>query len=88
VYLAFGRLVLKNARIAAVAAFAAGFGAVLLSGLLTGLFLLFTEENFLEVSGIIIAAHIPVMLIEGLVTAIAVGFLRKVRPEMLCCYPH
>jgi cobalt/nickel transport system permease protein len=57
--------------------------AVLLSGLLLGLSLIFTEENFLEVSGIIVAAHIPVMLIEGIITAACVTFLRKVRPEML-----
>ena len=56
---------------------------VALSGLLLGLSLIFTEENFMEVSGIIIAAHIPVMIIEGIITAICVAFLRKVRPEML-----
>jgi cobalt/nickel transport system permease protein len=48
--------------------------------------LIFTEENFLEVSGLIIAAHIPVMIIEGIVTAACVAFLRKVRPEMLPGY--
>jgi cobalt/nickel transport system permease protein len=82
-YLIFERLVTKSSRTAAVAAFACGFLSVLLSGLLVGLSLIFTEENFLEVSGIIIAAHIPVMIIEGVVTAICVAFLRKVRPEML-----
>ena len=82
-YLIFGRLVYKSSRTAAVVAFACGFLSVLLSGLLVGLSLIFTEENFLEVSGIIIATHIPVMIIEGIVTAICVAFLRKVRPEML-----
>ena len=82
-YLIFGRLVTKSSRTAAAAAFACGFLSVLLSGLFVGLSLIFTEENFLEVSGIIIAAHIPVMIIEGIVTAICVAFLRKVRPEML-----
>jgi cobalt/nickel transport system permease protein len=45
--------------------------------------LVFTDENFLEVSGIIVAAHVPVMIIEGIITAICVTFLRKVKPEML-----
>jgi cobalt/nickel transport system permease protein len=85
-YLIFGQLVLKSPRITAVAAFACGFLAVLLSGLFVGLSLVFTEENFLEVSGIIIVAHIPVMIIEGIITAICVTFLRKVRPEMICGY--
>ncbi|MBW2657747.1 MAG: cobalt transporter CbiM [Deltaproteobacteria bacterium] len=75
-YLIFERLVTKSSRTAAVAAFACGFLSVLLSGLLVGLSLIFTEENFLEVSGM-------VMIIEGVVTAICVAFLRKVRPEML-----
>jgi len=87
-YLIFGRLVHKSSRTTAVAAFACGFLAVLLSGLFVGLSLIFTEENFLVVSGIIIAAHIPVMIIEGIVTAICVAFLRKVRPEMLLGNPE
>ena len=82
-YLIFGRFVHKSPRIVAAAAFACGFISVLLSGVIVGLSLIFTEENFLEVSGIIIAAHIPVMIIEGIVTAACVAFLRKVRPEML-----
>lgn len=86
-YLVFGDMINKSRRTAAVAAFACGFLSVLISGLMVGLALIFTEENFLEVSGIIIAAHIPVMIIEGIVTAICVTFLRKVRPEMLPGYP-
>jgi cobalt/nickel transport system permease protein len=82
-YLIFGRLIHKSTRTAAVAAFACGFLSILFSGLLVALSLIFTQENFLEVSGIIIAAHIPVMIIEGIITAICVTFLRKVRPEML-----
>jgi cobalt/nickel transport system permease protein len=86
-YLLFGRLVQKASRTATAAAFACGFLSVLLSGLLVGLSLVFTEENFLDVSGIIIAAHIPVMIIEGIMTAICVTFLRKVWPEMLLDNP-
>ncbi len=82
-YLIFGKLIHKSSRTAAAAAFACGFLSVLISGLIVGLSLIFTEENFLKVSGIIIAAHIPVMIIEGIVTAACVTFLRKVRPEML-----
>ena len=86
-YLIFGRLVQKSSRIAAVAAFVCGFLSVLLSGLFVGLSLIFTEENFLAVCGIIIAAHVPVMIIEGIITAICVAFLRKVQPEMLLGSP-
>jgi cobalt/nickel transport system permease protein len=86
-YLIFGRLIHKSPRTATIAAFACGFLSVLLSGIIVGLSLIFTEENFLAVSGLILAAHIPVMIIEGIVTAACVAFLRKVRPEMLQGYP-
>jgi cobalt/nickel transport system permease protein len=85
-YLVFGKLIHKSSRTATAAAFACGFLSVLISGVIVGLSLIFTEENFLKVSGIIIAAHIPVMLIEGIITAACVAFLRKVRPEMLPGY--
>jgi cobalt/nickel transport system permease protein len=85
-YLIFGRLIHKSTRATAIAAFSTGLLSVLFSGVIVGLALIFTEENFLEVSGLIIAAHIPVMIIEGIVTAACVAFLRKVRPEMLPGY--
>jgi cobalt/nickel transport system permease protein len=82
-YHLFGRFVQKASRTATAAAFACGFLSVLLSGLFVAFSLVFTEENFLNVSGIIIATHIPVMIIEGIVTAVCVAFLQKVWPEML-----
>ena len=82
-YIVVRPFILKTPRAVAIAAFAGGSLSVLLSGLLLALALVFTEENFLEVSGIILAAHIPLMIIEGIITAACVAFLRKVRPEML-----
>ena len=86
-FLIFGHLIHKSPRTAAIAAFSTGLLSVILSGVIVGLALIFTEENFLEVSGLIIAAHIPVMIIEGIITAACVAFLRKVRPEMLPGFP-
>jgi cobalt/nickel transport system permease protein len=86
-YFVFGRIIHKSIRAASAAAFACGLFAVLISAVLAGLALIFTEENFLEVSGLIIAYNIPVMIIEGIVTAMCVAFLRKVWPEMLPGYP-
>ncbi len=73
----------KKSSLALAAAFACGFLSVALSAVILGLALVFTEENFFEVSAIVIAAHIPVMIIEGLVTAMCVAFLKKVQPNML-----
>jgi cobalt/nickel transport system permease protein len=70
-------------RLEAVGGFAAGAAGVLLSGLLYGVFLVAADHSFAAVAGVVAAAHVPVMIIEGLVTAAAVVFVRKVRPEML-----
>lgn len=68
---------------AMVASFLCGFISVFISGILLGVALIFTEENFWEVVSLIIMTNIPVMIIEGIVTAFCVAFLRKVGPEML-----
>jgi cobalt/nickel transport system permease protein len=73
----------KNATLMLLATFACGFLAVLLSAVILALALIFTEENFFEVSAIVIAAHIPIMIIEGIITAICVAFIKKVQPAML-----
>ena len=82
-YLVFSRFLHKKPVVALSAAFACGFLSVLLGAVILGLALIFTEENFFEVSAIVIAAHIPVMIIEGAITAVCVSFLKKVQPAML-----
>jgi cobalt/nickel transport system permease protein len=86
-YLVFSRFLHKRPLVALSAAFACGFLSVLFGAVLVGLALIFTEENFFEVSAIVIAAHIPVMIIEGVITAVCVSFLKKVQPAMLPGFP-
>jgi cobalt/nickel transport system permease protein len=85
-YLVFGRLIHRRPAVALAAAFACGFLAVFISGILVGVALMFTEERFLQVVVAILAAHLPVMIIEGIVTALCVAFLRRVQPSMLPGY--
>lgn len=61
----------------------AGALAILLSGLLIGLSLVFTGESFWKVAQLVVVAHIPIMVIEGLLTGFCVLFLQKVKPELL-----
>lgn len=72
------------------AAMAAGFGcgslAILLSTLLASAALMVTDADFLKTVLLIGMAHLPVMVIEGLITAFCVGFILKVRPELLPGY--
>ncbi len=65
------------------AAFACGFVSVLLGALLTALSLAFTDEGFFEAAQVLVLAHLPVMVIEGLITMFAYLFLMRVRPEVL-----
>jgi cobalt/nickel transport system permease protein len=79
----FAPLMHKNQRILLLGGFGCGFCAVLFGALLVGLALMFTEENFLAVATLVVTAHIPVMIIEGIITAFCVVFLKKVQPAML-----
>ena len=65
------------------ASFCAGAGAVALAALVMAASLIFTDEKFLVVAGTAIAAHLPVMAIEGIVTSFCISFLAKVKPELL-----
>lgn len=79
----FKPLIHQTRRLAMVAAFGCGAASVFLGGVLVAASLIFTEENFLEVAGLVVTAHLPVMVIEGVITAFCVGFLKKVKPELL-----
>lgn len=72
-----------RAFVSRAAAFTCGFAAVLISAVMLSASLVFTEESFLTVAKIALAAHLPVMVIEGLLTAFIVGFFRRVKPEIL-----
>jgi cobalt/nickel transport system permease protein len=76
-------LLRRGGRPAMAAAFACGVTAILLSGLLVAAALLTTGQGFLKVAELVVLAHIPIMIIEGLITLFIFLFLGKVRPEML-----
>ena len=66
-----------------LSAFACGACAILVSGVMVGFSLFFTGEAFLPAATVAVAAHLPVMLIEGFLTAACALFLRRVKPELL-----
>jgi cobalt/nickel transport system permease protein len=83
-YLLYARFVRsKNNKIAAVAGFLAGVTGILLGGVLVALFLIFTGEQFLTVARLFVIAHFPLMIIEGVLTAFIVIFIRRIRPAVL-----
>lgn len=70
-----------------VAAFMGGALGVALSAVLTALALAFTDEGFWLAARLLLLAHLPVMLVEGLVTMFTVSFIMRVRPELLGMAP-
>ena len=73
----------RRPRLALVGAFFCGVLAVLGAGLLVALSLYLTGKGFEKAAAAVLLAHLPVMALEGILTAFTVAFLRKVRPDML-----
>lgn len=78
----FGPLLRKPSSRAA-GAFCCGASAVALSAVLFALALALSGDDFFTAAGLVLAAHIPVMLLEGLLTVVIVKFLAKAMPEVL-----
>lgn len=77
------RRVLKCRHPEAVAGFLAGAGSVLLSGIILALWLYSAGSEFWTIARLALVAHLPLMVLEGLVAAAAAIFLVKVKPEIL-----
>jgi cobalt/nickel transport system permease protein len=82
-YLFGGALRRSGRTMALTMGFLAGLAGIVLGCLVQGAALWLTRGEFLAVVAVTSAAHVPVGIIEGLVTASTVAFLRKVRPELL-----
>lgn len=67
-----------------VAEFMAGACAILFSGLLVAVcIVLALGQSMDSAAKVVVIAHIPIMIIEGLITVFVVEFILKVQPEML-----
>jgi len=66
-------------------AFGAAAGAVAVLGavIMLSLELLVLGEAFEEIAVLVLAAHIPIVMIESIVLGMTAGYLFKVKPEML-----
>ncbi len=83
-YLLYARFVQgRNNTVAAFAGFLAGATGVLLGGMIVALFLISTGEQFTAAARLFVVAHFPVMVIEGILTAFIVIFIRRIKPEVL-----
>lgn len=73
----------ENKSLSMTASFLCGSGAIFLGSLMVALSLVFTGEQFLAVAKLVVVAHLPIMVVEGLITAFCVKFFKRVKPEML-----
>jgi len=64
--------------------FLAGALPVLLTAGAVALELLAAGRAFQAFAGVVLLGNLPVALVEGVITAAALSFLRQVRPEALC----
>jgi len=73
----------KKTAVSMSASFLSGLFGIFFAGLLLALSLVFAGKHFLGAAKLVVVAHFPIMIIEGLVTLFAVKFLKRVKPEML-----
>jgi cobalt/nickel transport system permease protein len=78
------RPVRKGGRLAGtMSGFAAGASGVAIGAVLIALCLLTTDRGFTGIANVLVVSHLPLMLVEGTVTAFIISFLLRVKPEML-----
>ena len=57
--------------------------AIVLASIILAAILSSAGEAFTAVAWTVLVAHVPIVVLEGTVTAVVVGFLQKVCPELL-----
>lgn len=85
IYILFGRLIRESSNkiLVTTLAFISGALAVIIAAFLVGLFLTLSDSNFINAAKLIVIAHVPLALIEGLVTSFIIAWLKKSAPEFL-----
>ena len=61
----------------------AGAAAVLMAAILLALALMTAGEEFLSIAKLAVVAHIPIIIVEGIVVGFCAAFLARVKPEIL-----
>lgn len=77
-----GRVAKSGPRMAAAWGALAGGAAIALTAVFVAGALALTGEAFLPAAKLVLAAHVPVIVIEALVTGAAVHLARRVKPEL------
>jgi cobalt/nickel transport system permease protein len=82
-HLLLARAVARGGRAGFAAGFIGGAVPIGLSGVLVASALWLTGDAFANVAVVLLAAHVPIMVIEGFIATFCIGFLRAVRPNLV-----
>jgi cobalt/nickel transport system permease protein len=82
-YLFRGAVRSDNRQVVFAGGFAAGAIALILGAALSSAAMLRADDSFAFLAKLFLVAHLPVAVVEGLVTGSVVVLLRQVRPEVL-----
>lgn len=82
-YYVFRRMLYKGKNLAFLGGFLGGSLALLMAAIFISIALIETEKSFIGVAGTLLAMHLPIALIEGIITGFVVIYLKKVKPEVL-----
>lgn len=66
-----------------IAAFAGGFFAVFLSSILMSMAVGISDAGFIQTAKLTFLSHIPLMIVEGIISLFIISFIAKVQPEIL-----
>lgn len=82
-YYTFRGLLNKDKKMAFFGGFLGGALSLIIATLFINLALIETEKSFFGVAGTLLIAHIPLAVIEGIITGFVIVYLKKVKPEAL-----
>lgn len=89
VWLIFGPILARTeGRTMMIAAFLAGSSSIMLSAIMVGLSLALSGQEFIATARLVFVTNIPIMVVEGFLTAAAFGLIKKVRPALLLSGPN
>lgn len=63
--------------------FISGAAAVFSTAVMVAISLMFTDQAFIEIAKLAVGAHLPVMIIEGIITVFVVFSIKKIKPQIL-----
>ncbi len=79
----FRKMFLRGKNLALLGGFLGGSLSLIIAALFIGIALVETDKSLFAVAGTVLAVHLPIALVEGVITAFVVVYLKKVKPEVL-----